>query len=298
MKNKIYSVTIGIPAFNEENDIQKLLLSVLSQKNNNFILKDIIVVSDGSTDKTIEKIKNIRSKKIKIIQNNIRRGQIYCQNYIFSKANTDVVIIIEADTNPDSKYFITNLLKPIISDKKIGLVQGLMKPYPPTKLIDKILYSQFLVYTDSLVKDRVRNTIPSGRGGRAFTKLVYKKLRWPPSVPEDDYAYLWCVSKNIKTVLESKAICRFRLPKTLSDYLKETKKNKLANDKIMKLFPKDIIEKNFSIGLDEKLNNFFILLMKNPILCILYFFLKLAATTRLRNGTFTDFWSTTKSTKY
>jgi len=51
---KLITVSIGIPAYNEEANIGKLLSSLIKQKEAGFIIKEIIVVSDQSTDKTDE----------------------------------------------------------------------------------------------------------------------------------------------------------------------------------------------------------------------------------------------------
>ena len=67
MKN----VSIIIPAFNEEKTIKKLLNKILSidLSNINFT-KEIIIVDDGSTDKTAEICSGYKNIKL-IKQNNI-----------------------------------------------------------------------------------------------------------------------------------------------------------------------------------------------------------------------------------
>ncbi len=49
---KITTISIGIPAFNEAVTIKRLLRSVLAQKEKGFVLREIIVLCDGSTDGT------------------------------------------------------------------------------------------------------------------------------------------------------------------------------------------------------------------------------------------------------
>src|SRR3989344_276122 len=104
-KMKKLTITIGIPAYNEEQNIQNLLKSVIAQKQNRLVVKEIIVVSDNSTDRTNELVKKIKDRRVKLIKNKKRLGQSYSQNLIFSKANTDVVVLFEADTCPaDNRY--------------------------------------------------------------------------------------------------------------------------------------------------------------------------------------------------
>ena len=53
-------ILIIIPVFNEENNIEKCIDSIQYQT---YKVSNIILVNDGSTDKTLEKI-NFLSKKI------------------------------------------------------------------------------------------------------------------------------------------------------------------------------------------------------------------------------------------
>ena len=57
-------ILIIIPVFNEENNIEKCIDSIQNQTHK---VSNIILVNDGSTDKTLEKI-NFLSKKYKNIK--------------------------------------------------------------------------------------------------------------------------------------------------------------------------------------------------------------------------------------
>jgi glycosyltransferase involved in cell wall biosynthesis len=69
-------VSIIIPVYNEENYIEKVIQSVLKSKTLNF-KKEIIVVDDGSTDKTSKILKKLqkRYKEIKIVINKKNCGK-------------------------------------------------------------------------------------------------------------------------------------------------------------------------------------------------------------------------------
>ena len=68
------TVTIGIPAYNEEANIKNLLDSILSQIQNNFIIDEIIVVSDGSSDKTADIVRSLNNSLINLIEDKERLG--------------------------------------------------------------------------------------------------------------------------------------------------------------------------------------------------------------------------------
>ena len=96
-------VSIVIPAYNAQKTIKKAINSVLKQ---NFPKKDfeIIVVNDGSTDKTSEILKSY-DKQIKII-NQKNQGAVRAANKGFKKAKGKYVIKLDADD-----YSKPNILK-------------------------------------------------------------------------------------------------------------------------------------------------------------------------------------------
>lgn len=57
-------VSIGIPCYNAESTIGKAIQSILDQTYGNW---ELIVIDDGSTDKSLDEIKKICDKRIKII---------------------------------------------------------------------------------------------------------------------------------------------------------------------------------------------------------------------------------------
>ena len=55
-------VSIGIMAYNEEKNISHLLDSILNQKLNSRLIKEIIVISSGSADQTNKIVKQYANK--------------------------------------------------------------------------------------------------------------------------------------------------------------------------------------------------------------------------------------------
>jgi glycosyltransferase involved in cell wall biosynthesis len=61
------SVSIGIPAYNEEKNIGRLLTAILNQKTYNVEIDQIVVVSSGSTDKTDTIVEDFTRKDSRIV---------------------------------------------------------------------------------------------------------------------------------------------------------------------------------------------------------------------------------------
>ncbi|MEN5231838.1 glycosyltransferase [Sphingobacterium faecium] len=62
----IPAVSIYMTSYNEERHIQECIISILGQSFENF---ELIIVDDGSTDRTINKIESFKDKRIKLYAN-------------------------------------------------------------------------------------------------------------------------------------------------------------------------------------------------------------------------------------
>ncbi len=117
------SVTVLIPAHNEESVIVQTVTSVLLSD-----LKDlrIIVVNDGSTDRTRELLDTNFSHDARVrIIHQVNRGKAAALNVAMSHADSEIVVTIDADTEiePDA---ISKLLRHF-SDPQLGAVAGNVK---------------------------------------------------------------------------------------------------------------------------------------------------------------------------
>ncbi len=119
MKNEI---SIGVFVYNEEKNIPLLLKSLLNQDLEKIKIKEIIVVSSGSTDKTDKIVKNFskKNKKVKLIRQEERKGKASAINEFLRKARSSIAVIESGDTIP-KKDCIENLCKPFLQDEKIGM---------------------------------------------------------------------------------------------------------------------------------------------------------------------------------
>ena len=118
-----YSVTLLIAAYNEETVIKEKLDNALKLDlmGNNF---EIVVGSDGSTDKTNEIVKAYSQKYplIKLINYTDRAGKVNVINKSIAYCSGEIVILSDANAMYNEAAVI-NILKHF-SDSHVGCVAG------------------------------------------------------------------------------------------------------------------------------------------------------------------------------
>ncbi|GEM_PF-783796 len=86
-------VSIIIPAHNEERSIKGSIKSALSQDYPNF---EVIVVDDGSKDKTFETASSIKDERLKVFKKS-HEGKAKALNFGLTKAQGEIIVTTDAD---------------------------------------------------------------------------------------------------------------------------------------------------------------------------------------------------------
>jgi len=73
MNNKI-TLNVSIAAYNSEKTIEKLINTILMQKQTNFKFESIVIHSDCSSDNTVKIVKKMKSNLLHIIDAKKRLG--------------------------------------------------------------------------------------------------------------------------------------------------------------------------------------------------------------------------------
>jgi len=116
------SVTVLCASYNEEKNIEKKIQSFLSLDYPKDKIK-MIVISDSSTDRTDEIVRQYSAANLELIVQNPRKGKQSAHNMIRQHLDCDYVLSTDANAffQRDS---VKKLIQIIESDPKIGMVSG------------------------------------------------------------------------------------------------------------------------------------------------------------------------------
>ncbi|UCD56209.1 MAG: glycosyltransferase, partial [Candidatus Hydrogenedentota bacterium] len=114
-------ITVIIPAHNEEKHIRRKLENALCSDYPRELL-EVMVIDDGSTDRTAEIVREFEGDGVKLVRTGERQGKIFAQKIAFSRASTELVAITDATVLMPSDGF--RKLAAHLSDPRVGAVSA------------------------------------------------------------------------------------------------------------------------------------------------------------------------------
>jgi cellulose synthase/poly-beta-1,6-N-acetylglucosamine synthase-like glycosyltransferase len=139
------SFSIVVPVKNEERVIDRLLTS-LSTLNYPLNKREIIIVEDGSTDKTNEICMNYAKENanVKILHKPLSNGKPSALNFGLAHAKGDIIAIFDADNVPAHDALLVVI--EYFEDPKVAAVQGRTASINPKEN----MLTQFISYEEAV----------------------------------------------------------------------------------------------------------------------------------------------------
>lgn len=119
-----YSLSVLVPAYNEEDTIGKTIESIF---DSDYLIKELIVLNDGSSDKTGEIAESFLKKfsKLKVI-NKENSGKADSLNQGIEIATGELIAVVDADSYPEKDAF--SKLVGFFDDEKVGVATPFIVP--------------------------------------------------------------------------------------------------------------------------------------------------------------------------
>ncbi len=206
---KITKLSIVIPTYNEEKDISECLSSLFQQSYDNF---EIIIIDDGSTDKTLKIVSSF--KKVRILKRD-HKGPGLARNLGAKNSKGEILVFVDADMTFHKDY-LKNLVKPILNDKT-GKIIGSTHELEIVKNIKNIW---------SRCWGRVKVSKEEARKVNIFRAIRKEKFLELGGF-DKKYGYaddqtLWFRYK-IKPIVAKNSICYHKNPETLKGVYRQSR---------------------------------------------------------------------------
>ena len=196
-------VTFLITAYNEEKNIANKLQNTLSLDYPADRL-EILVASDGSTDRTDLIVKEFAQRGVRLIRVEGRVGKTETQNQAVKVATGEVVIFSDATTVYE-RHAIKNIVRNY-ADPSTGAVSGRYEYFNPTGASIGIGTILFWKYENLIKRSQTRIRTITGCCGCIYSvrRDLYTPL--PPDIISDLVEPLKILEKGYRIVFEPEAI--------------------------------------------------------------------------------------------
>ncbi|HLC74599.1 MAG TPA: glycosyltransferase family 2 protein [Candidatus Nanoarchaeia archaeon] len=136
------SVSVIIPAYNEERTIKTCLDSVLAMKYPDL---HVIVVDDGSTDKTAAIVKTVQAAATIPFQflQQPNKGKGAALNHALREATTEFYATLDADSTVEP--LLLEKLMPYFADEQVASVLPLLKIKDPKNILQRIQRYEYII---------------------------------------------------------------------------------------------------------------------------------------------------------
>lgn len=178
-------VAVVISAFNEEREIERTLVNKLSQDYPSDRV-EVIVVSDGSTDRTDEIVRDLVDRsvgRLRLLRQEPRQGKTQALNMALRHTSADIVVF--ADANSIYAANAVRLLVRSFADPSVGYVTGNMIYTNPAESAIGEGSGSYMSYENLLrtLETRLGSIVGVDGGIDAIRRELYVPMR-PDQLPD------------------------------------------------------------------------------------------------------------------
>lgn len=221
-KEKPFTVTVGIPAYNEEANIAYLIDSILNQNQTNFVLEKIVVINDGSTDATDAIVQRVAQKNslVTLINHGDRKGKSVRLNELYASNESDILVQFDADILLSNDDVISLMVKPFQQSDVIS-VAGHNQPLPGKNFFEKVTNASDFLWQEIKKDYNKGDNIYNGSGcATALRRSFTASFRFPFGTIADQQELYFGVKKmNGRFHYAINAIVYYRSPDNVKDFI-------------------------------------------------------------------------------
>jgi glycosyltransferase involved in cell wall biosynthesis len=299
--NNLKTISVGISAYNEEENIGSLLNSILEQRGSNFKLDKIIIACDGSSDTTPQIIKKYskKNKFIELIEDGERLGKAQRLNQIYKLNKSDYLITLDADVLFESTSEIEKLIKHMENTNKIKVLAANLIPIQQPGFIGKVIYKSNNLWNELRKNINNGDHITNLYGAATMLESKFAKSVQYPKNLTCDQGYLYLSAKRVNGfAFASDARVLFLPPNNLDGF--KTQGDRFINERqqLVTYFGEKALAE-YSIPFNIKAYTTIKTFAKDPLYTTLVVLLNISVNLSVKKDQLNDqgIWKRVESTK-
>ena len=225
--------TVGICAHNEEKNIEGCVQSVLRQELEGIQLREVIVVSSGSTDGTEGIVRSLEAENpiLRLIVQKKREGKNSAINELLDLAQGEIVVLVNADNRLEDGS-LNHLLQPF-QDPKVGMAGG--RPVPTNDRRDPVGFAVHMLWDMhhrlALIHPKIGELVAFRNNGTRLPKNMQS---------DEDIIRMKLEQDGYRSVYVPEAVVYNRGPETMKDFLKQRKRVNIGERMMRKSFSYEV----------------------------------------------------------
>lgn len=200
-------ITVYFSALNEEENVKKRILNLLNCGYPKEKL-EIIVVSDGSTDKTVGRVEEVKKEykdyKIRVIVFEENKGRAAAQNKVSEIASNEILIATDAETMFGQNY-LQKIVQPFYYDQ-VGVVCGITEyDCKNSEIAKSIGIHRKMEHKVRDLQQKLGVMVKTDGNNTAYRKEIWTEIKDFEDV--DQLIVLLARKKGFKAVQVNDAVC-------------------------------------------------------------------------------------------
>lgn len=216
-------ISLIVPAFNEGVTIKKSIQSLIDLDYPNY---EVIVVDDGSSDKTLEIAREFESFQVKVIHQQ-NQGKANALNNGIRNSNGEIVVTVDADTQL-KKDSLKKISARFSRNKRVGAVAGNVKVIPEKSILNVVQGTEYTVGINLIRKAQsvlgCVMIVPGPIAALRREAIEQAGLFSSDTFAEDFDITMKILEKGYEVEYEDEAISYTDAPKNLEDFMKQRRR--------------------------------------------------------------------------
>lgn len=187
---KSYDLMIIVPAYNSEDYIEKCLESIISQETK--YTYEVVVVNDGSTDDTVQKIKKYEKNENVRVINQSNNGVAAARNRALEIITGNYIMFVDSDD-----YLMPGAIEKLMDmavKQNAEIVEGGAHSfYNSSGTINR-----YFSHNEDGVKINPMKSLTGYPWGKVFKSEIFEKIKFPEGYWYEDTLLIMIIYCNIK----------------------------------------------------------------------------------------------------